>query len=152
MSNTSVELNKTFTHKLENIKFDNLPEAVIIEIYKDGRAFAKLIEPWLSENYPIIHITGDKPYDHIDNKDYKIRYDAKTFTKHGCGFASSCMIGAGRKFDSVQQKKNSQKLIYCLISNINFPEIKIKFIKGCDLIKIYPNAKIPYNDHDKIFN
>ena len=52
----SVELDKTFTHIIDNCNFDNLPESIICDIFKDGRPFSKFIELWLEKNYPLTHI------------------------------------------------------------------------------------------------
>ena len=79
--NISIELAKTYTHTIEEFSFDNLPKSVIIETYKDGRAFSHFIEPWLAINYPLIHIKGCKKHDHVDMNDENIKYDQKTFTK-----------------------------------------------------------------------
>ena len=125
----------------------------MINIFKDGRAFSHFIEPWLAVNYPFLkHVTGCKKYDHTNVHDENIKYDQKTFTKRGCNFMPSNMIGEGRKFDDVIFKEKASKLIYIIISNIHFPQIKIKFVKGSDLIIEYPNGKIPLKDFVKFFN
>ena len=36
--------------------------------------------------------------------------------------------------------------------NINFPEIKVKFVRGSDLIQTYPKGSIPLKDHAKFFD
>mgnify|MGYP000604137351 CR=1 FL=1 len=97
---TNIKHNTTYTHIIENFSFDNVPQSGIIDIFKDGRAFSHFIEPWLAINYPLIHITGCKKYDHTDINDENIKYDQKTFTKKGgCNFMPSNMIGEGRKFN-----------------------------------------------------
>lgn len=148
----SVALGITFTHTLTNIGFDDLPEDLLKKIFKDGRVFSHLIEPWLGIKYPITHIPGCKGYDFTDHTYPKTRYDEKTFTDNGCKFYPSNMIGTQRKFDSEVFTKGAKKLIYCIVSNINFPRIKIKFMRGIDLIKIYPAGVIPLNDHVKFFD
>ncbi len=62
------------------------------------------------------------------------------------------MIGEGRKFDKKIFEEKAKKLIYIIISNVKFPEIKIKFVKGIDLIVDYPDGKIPSKDFIKFFN
>lgn len=62
------------------------------------------------------------------------------------------MIGEGRKFDKKIFEEKAKKLIYIIISNVDFPEIKIKFVKGIDLIVDYPDGKIPSQDFIKFFN
>ena len=57
-----------------------------------------------------------------------------------------------QEFDKQLFEKKAKKLIYCIVSNINFPEIKIKFVRGINLLKLYPNGTIPLNDHVKFFN
>jgi hypothetical protein len=148
----NIKYNTTFIHKIENFSFGNIEQSAIINVYKDGRAFSHFIEPWLAINYPLIHITGCKKYDHIDINDENIKYDQKTFTKRGCNFRPSNMIGEGRKFDKKIFEEKAKKLIYIIVSNLEFPEIKIKFVKGIDLMVDYPNGKIPLNDFIKFFN
>ena len=148
----NIKYNTTFSHKIENFGFGNLEQSAIINIYKDGRPFSHFIEPWLAINYPLIHVTGCKKYDHTDINNENIKYDQKTFTARGCKFMPSNMIGEGRKFDKNIFEEKAKKLIYIIISNVEFPEIKIKFVKGIDLIVDYPDGKIRSKDFIKFFN
>jgi hypothetical protein len=142
----------TFNHMITNFSFGNLPEPIVIDILKDGRAFSHFIEPWLAINYPLIHIKGCKKYDHTDINNENVKYDQKTFTKGGCKFMPSNMIGEGRTFNKEIFEEKAKKLIYIIVSNVNFPEIKIKFVKGIELIVQYPTGVIPLKDFDKFFN
>ncbi len=148
----TIEYGVTYTHTIDEFSFGNIPQSVIIETYKDGRAFSHFIEPWLAINYPLIHIKGCKKHDHVDISDENIKYDQKTFTKGGCKFMPSNMIGEGRTFNKEIFEEKAKKLIYIIVSNINFPEIKIKFVKGIDLIIEYPTGVIPLKDFNKFFN
>jgi hypothetical protein len=147
-----IELNKTYTHVLSNCGFDCLSEEIIQQIFKDGRAFSHFIEPWLAEKYPLNHVTGCKKYDHTSKSDESILYDQKTFTARGCNIKPSNMIGEGRKFDEEIFKEKASKLIYIIVSNINFPEIKVKFVKGTELLVKYPAGKIPSKHFEEFFN
>lgn len=147
---TKIIHNQVFTHTIEDISFGNIPTTILREIFTDGRAFSHLIEPWLAVNYPLTHIKGCQKHDHVDIENAK--YDQKTFTKRGCNFMPSNMIGEGRTFNKEVFEEKASKLIYIIVSNIHFPEIKIKFIKGIDLLVNYPNGKIPLKDFDKFFN
>ena len=151
-TNPSVELDVTHTYNLENISFDNLPPEIVNSIMKDGRVFSHFIEKWLEKKYPIIHITGCKDHDFIDSNNSQIKYDEKTFTKLGCHFCPSNMLGQGRKFDQEIFQEKAKKLVYCIVSNIHFPVIKVKFARGLDLIAKYPKGKIPLKDHIKFFD
>jgi hypothetical protein len=147
----SVDLDVSFSHHITDFAFDNIPKEIVIEIFKDGRPFSHFIESWLATNYPVIHIHGCKKYDFRDLHYPWITYDEKTFTKQGCKFMPSNMIGQGRVFDKDVFNSKSKKLIYCIVSNIHFPTIKVRFCRGTDLIKKYPNGTIPYKDHNKFF-
>jgi len=149
---TNILYNTTYTHNIENFSFGNVPKSIIIDTYKDGRAFSHFIEPWLAINYPLIHIKGCKKHDHIDINDENIKYDQKTFTKLGCKFMPSNMIGEGRTFNKEIFEEKAKNLIYIIVSNIHFPEIKIKFVRGVDIIVDYPDGKIPLKDFNKFFN
>jgi hypothetical protein len=148
----SIELNKTFTHTIEEFSFGNLSKETIIEIFKDGRAFSHFIEPWLASHYPLKHIKGCKKYDFEDINNSQILYDEKTFTSGGCKFYPSNMIGEGRTFNQEIFEEKAKKLIYIIVSNVNFPEIKIKFVKGSDLILQYPKGEIKLNNMVEFFN
>ncbi len=143
---------KTYTHRIETFSFGNLSQEQMIDIYKDGRAFSHFIEPWLAINYPLIHVKGCKKYDHTDIKDDNIKYDQKTFTSRGCKFMPSNMIGEGRTFNRDIFEEKAKGLIYIIVSNVHFPEIKVKFVRGVDLIVAYPNGTIPSKDFVKFFN
>lgn len=149
---TSILLNKTFQFTIKNCTFGSLPESVVCQILKDGRAFSHFIEKWLEVEFPLTHIEGCKTYDFIDKFYPDTKYDEKTFTKRGCCFKPSNMLGQGRTFDKEVFERKTKDLIFCIVSNLEFPKIKIKFIKGEDLLILYPNGKIPLKDHIKFFD
>jgi hypothetical protein len=62
------------------------------------------------------------------------------------------MIGEGRKFNAEIFKEKASKLIYIVVSNINFPEIKVKFVRGTELLLKYPGGKIPLKHFEEFFN
>jgi len=143
---------KTHTFNIDTTSFGELSTEELTDIFLDGR----FISPFLERHIPIwfphlTHIKGNKPYDHIDQDDNK--YDAKNFTKNGLQFMPSGMIGTGRKYDKVVCLKKIQKydMIYILCDITGFPEIRIVFAKGEDLLNIYGNARIPYKDRVEIF-
>ena len=148
----SVTLNKTFTHTITNYGFGNLPIETVDKILKDGRPFSHFIELWLEENYPIVWVEGCKSYDFKDKVYPETIYDEKTFTKGGCAFCPSNMLGQGRSFNKEVFEEKAKKLVYCVVSNIYFPKIKVKFMRGIELMKIYPKGKIPFSDHIKFFD
>ena len=148
---TSITLNKVNKHTLGDVSFDILPKNVLSEIYKDGRVFSHFIERWTPLNYPLDWIAGCKKYDFKDRNNNDIIYDEKTFTKGGCRFMPSNMIGQGRKFDSEVFMEKAKTMIYMIVDNINFPIIYIKFVNGSELSSKYPKGYIPFKDRNDFF-
>lgn len=146
------ELLKTYTFQLYNIGFDSLPKTALQSIFKDGRAFSHLIEPWIADKFNLIHEKGCKNFDFKDKSNPEILIDEKTFTRRGLSFTPSNMKGQGRTFDKEVFEKKTKSLVFCCVSNINFPEIKVKFITGYDLLTKYPKGKIPLKDFSEFFN
>jgi len=151
LTTPSIELDKTFNHTISDYGFGNLSNTKCKEILRDGRVFAHFVEVWICENYPLIHVKGCKKYDFTDKNYPVILYDEKTFTQRGCNFAPSSMRGSGRNFDEKIFIEKTVKLIFCIVSNIDFPNIKIRFVRGTNLIAKYPNGKIPLKDHHSFF-
>jgi hypothetical protein len=62
------------------------------------------------------------------------------------------MIGQGRHFDKAVFDEKSKGLNYVIVSNVKFPEIRVRFIKGADLAAMYPMGEIKPRDHEKFFS
>lgn len=150
----AITYNQTFTKTcpVEKIRFGNLSLETLIELFKDGRVFSHFIERDLELDYPIKHVPGCRDHDFIDLSDESIKYDQKTFTEHGCDFTPSNMKGQGRKFDKAVFDEKSRHLTYIIVSNVNFPEIKVRFVKGDELSARYPRGVIALKDHDAFFS
>jgi hypothetical protein len=146
-----IVFNKTIERKIQNISFDTLPDEVIKELFKDGRIFSHFMERILAKDYRLTHVPGCKGYDIVDPSNPDIKYEQKTFTKGGCKFMPSNMIGQGRHFDKEVFDEKSKNLIYIIVSNVNFPSLKIRFVKGLELAIKYPNGEIKLKDHDSFF-
>ena len=149
---TSVALNVTNTVKIPPITFGNLSSGIVNELFKDGRVASHFIEAWVAQNYPVTHVKGCKKYDFTDENFPDTKYDEKTFTKGGCKFCPSNMLGQGRTFDAKVFQEKTMGMIFCIASVVNFPEIKVKFVRGTDLIEKYPTGSIPFKDHAKFFD
>ena len=61
------------------------------------------------------------------------------------------MLGQGRVFDREIFEEKTKKLIFCIVSNVNFPIIKIRFVRGIELLQRYQNGIIPFREHDDFF-
>jgi hypothetical protein len=145
-------LNKTVTQVIDNFAFGDLPRETLIKIYKDGRVASHFLEHMISRQDTLTHVGGCKDHDMIDPTDTSIEYDEKTFTQGGCKFMPSSMIGTGRQFEEKAFLEKANKMIYVVASVVNFPEIKIRYVKGGELAKKYPKGIIPLKDHDEFFS
>jgi len=152
MPNQPIEFNKTYTMTLKNISFGDFPPEILNEMFKNGSLFSHFGERIIANEFDLKHIIGCKDHDLVDQTDSTIKYDEKTFTKGGCKFMPSSMIGTGRKFDKAIFDEKSKNMIYVIVSNINFPEIKIRFVKGPELAALYPTGEIKFSQYDKFFN
>ena len=144
--------NKRYEFILRDIKFDNLPEELIFEKFKDGRFFSHIIEKWLEKKFMNLIYVNGKGYDFIDSRDNNIKYDEKTFTCRGCNYVPSKMLGAGRKKNLSEFQEHAQKINYIIVDNTEFPKIQLVFISGNDLLLNYPKGKIPIRDRVAFFS
>jgi hypothetical protein len=148
---SAVVFNHTIAKTIENFAFGGLPRQTLLELFGDGRIFSHFMERILEQDYALKHVPGCQGHDLIDSQDASIKYEQKTFTRNGCKFMPSNMIGQGRHFDQVVFDEKVKHLIYIIVSNIHFPELKIRFVKGPELAAMYPRGEIKIGDHDKFF-
>ena len=146
-----IAFDKTFMKSIDKISFGNLSSDVLLTLFKDGRIFSHFAEQFLAQDYNLTHVTGCKGHDLIDPDDHTIKYEQKTFTMNGCKFMPSNMIGQGRHFDKAVFDEKSKGLNYVIVSNVNFPELKIRFVKGIDLAEKYPTGEIKFSQHNSFF-
>ena len=139
----------TINATIANVSFDTLPQEVVISLFKDGRVFSHFIEQYISQRFGLTHVPGCKDHDFVDSTGLK--YEQKTFTSGGCKLMPSGMIGTGRSFDKEKFTEHANTLTYIVVSNIAFPDIKIKFVKGTDIVAKYPKGSITPKQHDQFF-
>jgi len=145
-----IELDKTYNFNIDRVCFGSIPKARIHEFFKDGRVASFFLEEQLPHWFPdLTRIEGNKDHDHVDASGRK--YDAKNFTKGGLRFMPSNQMGAGRKFDAVVAHSKANKLIYICCDIVEFPKIRVKFVKGSELIKEYPRCSVPKSQREVLF-
>tara|TARA_Y100000593_G_scaffold93149_1_gene186999 strand:+ start:110 stop:568 length:459 start_codon:yes stop_codon:yes gene_type:complete len=147
-----VELNNTYKFELETPRFGSLSKEQVIDIFTDGRHCSPFLERQLAAWFEgLTHITGNKPYDLIDEQGRK--YDAKNFTKKGLKFMPSGQIGTGRKYDydKCRKKIEENKMTYIACDITEFPKVRVRFLDGSELLKEYPKAQVPFKDREVLF-
>ena len=147
-----IKMDKTFTFMVEDLAFGSLSKEEIIELFKDGRFVSPFLERQLTIWFPeLTHVSGCKPYDHLD--EHSNKYDAKNFTKNGLKFMPSGMIGTGRKYnyELCRQKIKKNKMTYIACDVVDFPQVRVKFVDGIKLLGKYKSAQVPTKDRELLF-
>lgn len=146
----TIQLNKTYNFTIDNFAFGNLTRDEMIDVLVDGRFNSPFMERQLTKWFPVLkHVTGNKDHDHVDNKGNL--YDAKNFTKNGLKFKPSNQLGQGRAFNATIAHQKANKLIYICCDIIDFPDVKVRFIDGSTLVKLYPLCEVPKNHRSVLF-
>tara|TARA_Y100000287_G_C14213211_1_gene352037 strand:+ start:88 stop:537 length:450 start_codon:yes stop_codon:yes gene_type:complete len=145
------EYNKTYDFTV-NASFGDLPQDLINTMFQDGRVASKFLENHLPYWFTDLEFVDAKGYDHV-NRNTGRKLDAKCFTKGGLGYAPSAMVGAGRKIDLHEAHSHADTIDYIACDVVEFPKVRIRFVKGSDLVKNYPNkgCKVPFKDRDNFF-
>lgn len=145
-----IELNKTYNFTIDNFAFGDLTASEMVDVLLDGRFSSPFLERQLTKWFPeLIHVTGNKDHDHYDQRGNL--YDAKNFTKNGLKFKPSNQLGQGRTFNREVAHKKANKLIYICCDVVDFPEIRVKFVNGSQLVKKYPLCEVPKKDREVLF-
>lgn len=145
-----IDLNKTYQFEIENYSFGNLGANELNKLFQDGRFASPFLEIQLTKWFPeLIHVPGNKPYDHI-GKNGKL-YDAKNFTKNGLKFKPSNMLGQGRTFIAEIAHEKASNLIYICCDIVEFPKIRVKFVEGSELVEQYPNCEIAKTNREVFY-
>ena len=141
---------KTYTFDFTgSVSFGGLPEAVICEMFKDGRLASHFLERQLEVWFPELTFVNAKGYDHVDTAG--VKYDQKCFTKGGLRFMPSGMIGAGRKLDEAVAQEHAREINYICCDIVDFPLVRVVFKRGTDLANEYSKCAVPFKDRAKLF-
>lgn len=147
---TKIGTNKmTDYYEIKNISFGDLNEEDIHEILRDGRLASHFLERQLCVWYPHLTFVDGRGHDHVDTEGNL--YDQKCFTKGGLNFAPSNMIGKGRSLDEDLAHAHAKTITYIACDIIDFPKVKVRFVKGEDLLEDYPKCKVPFKDRNLFF-
>lgn len=145
-----IKFNKTYDFDLTGkVQFGNLPLEEIHELFKDGRVASKFLEHYIPIWFPEVKFVDEDGYDHIDKQG--VKYDLKGFTKGGAGYAPSNMIGAKRKINVAEMHAHAKTINYIFSDITEFPKVRVVFKTGEDMVRDYPNGKIPSKQKDILF-
>ena len=139
----------TFVIPQDKLAWGDLTPTMIGMMMQDGRLASHFIERQLEIWYPWLTFVDEKGYDHVDQDGG--RYDQKCFTKGGCFFAPSNMIGKGRSLDEEVAHAHAKEIKYIITDITEFPKIVVRFVDGSDLLEKYPKCKIPFKHKEEFF-
>lgn len=146
-----IEFDKTYEFDLSGqVKFGDLPEQEVYELYKDGRVASKFLEHTVPLWFPELEFVDKRGYDHIDNKE--VKYDLKGFTsKSGARYAPSKMIGGNRKIDFAALKEHAEAINYIFSDITEFPKVRVVFKTGEQVLKEFPSGDVKYKQRAQLF-
>lgn len=150
----SIQYDKVYAFDLtNNMAFGDLTEEEIVEVLSDGRPMSHLIEVQLTKWFPeLTHVRGCKDHDHIMERNGKtVKLDAKNFTRRGCKFMPSSMIGTGRTFDKGLFNESVKDKDYIICDITQLPKVHVKFKKGTELAASFPKGKITKSQRGLLF-
>lgn len=149
--NTQIQLNKVYTFDLTGkVQFGDMPTELLHKLFQDGRVASKFLEHTLPTWFPDLEFVDAEGYDHVSKSNGR-KYDLKGFTKGGASYAPSNMLGAGRKIDTRVLHEHANSIDYILSDITAFPQVRIVFKAGADLVRDYPTGKIPVAQKQQIF-
>ena len=124
------------------VKFGKLPQETLFKIFRDGRTSSRFLEELIPLIFAGYKYVDEKGYDWLRRMEEKV--EGKCVTKNGCNFAPSAMVGSGRKVkpDEVKQHIEESNLDYILMDIVDFPLVRMRLVKGSELIATHPNCKI----------
>lgn len=95
----------------------------------------------------------------FEMKNFTLRESAKISKKTGevvpsstaMNYSASKYQGMGRRYNETEHFTHARKTTYILCDIVDVPVIRIRFIKGSELVKLYPNPKVCYGERQNIF-
>jgi len=142
MTTDILEHDRLYTRDYKGtIGFGDLPETVLINIFKDGRFATEFISRDLESYFSNLSYVDKTWYDFITPEGVQVEQKQLTIAS-GFKFCPSHMIGKGRKVDRsvVETYIKDNDLQYLVVSTINFPIIHIRMIPGVRLLELFPQS------------
>jgi len=152
--NSYMLLNKVYTFKVKQPTFGNLSIEQVNRLYKDGR-MSKFLELEMTQLFPLLDYVDKNGHDYemkSEVQDFSPKIEMKCFTQRGLKFMPSSMIGVGRKIDIEKFHEKANDLTYLFCDIVEFPEIKVIFKRGDELIDKFPRGSITYKHRNDVFS
>lgn len=147
---------KTYEFRITPFSFGDLGEKDLLDLFMDGRVASKFLEKHIPIWFPTLKFVDETGYDFVDSsakakKMKREHIDQKAFTKRGANYAPSGMIGVGRKVNLQEFQAHAAHTNYCFTDITKFPQVRICFWTGADLMEKFGSNKIGVSMKDKLF-
>ena len=144
-------LNHVYKFKVNQPTFGNLSTDQVNRLFRDGR-MSKFLELEMTTFFPILNYVDQKGHDYEINCEGTPKVEMKCFTQGGMRFMPSSMIGSGRKLDIEKFHENAHNLTYLFCDIVDFPDIRVIFKSGDEMIEKFPRGSITYKHRNEIFS
>lgn len=135
-----IEINREYIKTVSNYGFDSLPSDILHKLFTKGTVVSHFLEELLPFWFPELKFVNGAGYDHIHNDG--TLYEMKCFTRGGAKWAPSNMVGKGRKIDKEKMYDNARDKIYVFANVTEFPNIRLVFKSGINMITKHPSGSI----------
>lgn len=146
----SILVGKVYNFEVSDVSFDLLDQETLTEIFRDGRASSKLIEHSLTKWFPELKLatTNNRGFDHHWGTR---KVEVKSFTKSGCTFLPSHMIGKGRIADPEKAFAELQADTLCIVDITDFPKVAVRFVDHFWAYNKFSKGRISPRERDYFF-
>ena len=147
---TDILVGKVYNFEVGDLSFGPLDQETLHTIFKDGRASSKLIENCLVSWFPELKLatTNNRGFDHYWGTR---KVEVKGFTKSGCTFLPSHMIGKGRIADPQKAFDELTADTLCMVDITDFPKVSVRFVDHFWAYNKFPKGRISPRERDYFF-
>ena len=147
---TVIQVGRVYNFEVSDLAFGPLEEDTLRTIFRDGRASSKLIENCLTHWFPELKMapSNTRGFDHYWGTR---KVEVKGFTKSGCNFLPSHMIGKGRIADPEKAFEELTADTLCMVDITDFPKVSVRFVDHFWAYNRYPKGRIKASDRDYFF-
>jgi hypothetical protein len=149
----TIQLNKIYNFTIDNSKFGDLDDNELNSLFQDGRVASHFLEIQITKWFPELQRKeikrGRAKSDHVDENN--IIYEMKNFTKYGCKVMPSYQYGGSRNFNFDEFEKLAKETTYIICDIRKFPNIRIIFKNGNDMVKMFPKGLVDVKQENILY-
>lgn len=147
-------LNHVYKFTVSQPTFGSLTNEQVNRLFRDGR-MSKFLELQMTDYFPTLNYVDKHGHDYemkMSVPGFENMIEMKCFTKQGLKYMPSNMIGAKRTLDVDVFHEKAKNLTYLFCDISEFPEIRVVFKSGNEMIEKFPRGRITPTHKDEIFS